>query len=120
MLNTTTYTKIFLRENNIAVTDTNVNEYRGRWFQNGRKDSMDMRLSENGLIMLRTLDIEFYQVKFDDNSKGNLRVVGYMNKYVKNPFYLTDDAIYFTNKKEATELTLYSGDAVQWAQSKGG
>ena len=64
----TTYTKIFLQQANISITETTIKEYLPVWWRNSRvKDEGGLRLTEEGLkfvqdrLQLHTYDVPFPQ-----------------------------------------------------------
>ena len=59
-----TYTKIFLKQANISITEATLKEHMPLWWQNTRdKKEGGLRLTESGFNFLKeTLDLRFYQI----------------------------------------------------------
>ena len=61
-----TYTKIFLKQANLAITDATLKEYMPLWWQNTRsKDTGGLRLTPSGFdFLIEKLDLRFYEVPY--------------------------------------------------------
>lgn len=108
----TTYTKIFLQQGNITVTDTTIREYMPIWWRNSRvKAEGGLRLTEEGLKFVQDrLQLQTYDVPFPQEFTITTQVLIFLDKFIDCPYYLAADGIIVTNEKKAMELHLFSGD----------
>jgi hypothetical protein len=108
----TTYTKIFLQQANITITDSTIREYMPIWWRNSRvKDEGGLRLTEEGLKFVQDrLQLHTYDVPFPQEFTITTQVLIFLDKFIDCPYYLAADGIIVTNEKKAMELHLFSGD----------
>ena len=108
----TTYTKIFLQQANISITETTIKEYLPVWWRNSRvKDEGGLRLTEEGLKFVQErLQLQTYDVPFPLEFTITTQVLIFLDKFIDCPYYLAADGIVVTNEKKAMELHLFSGD----------
>lgn len=106
-----TYTKIFLKELNIAISETNVKQYMPLWWQNTRsKGSGGLRLTDEGYNTLIKIGLETYDIPYPKEMPLTTQVIIFLDQFIDCPYYLTNRSITVTNEKKAVELTLFSGD----------
>lgn len=107
-----TYTKIFLTQANISVTDNSLAEYMPKWWRSAKsKQHGGLRLSEEGLKFITdTLDMQTYDVPFPQDFTITTQVILFLDKFIDCPYYVAADGIIVTNEKKAIELHLFSGD----------
>lgn len=106
-----TYTKIFLKEMNIAISEANVKQYMPLWWQNTRsKGSGGLRLTDEGFNILAKIGIETYDIPYPKEMPLTTQVIIFLDQFIDCPYYLTNRSITVTNEKKAVELTLFSGD----------
>lgn len=115
-----TYTKIFLKNSNIALSEATMKEYLPLWWQNTRaKDEGGLRLTEDGYIHLtEKLDIQTYEVPFPKDFKVTTQVIIFLDKFIDCPYFLSPYSIIVTNEKKAMELHLFSGDLRKYGLAK--
>lgn len=108
----TTYTKVFLQQANISITDTTIKEYLPIWWKNSRsKNTGGLRLTEDGLKFVQErLQLQTYDVPFPHEFTITTQVLIFLDKFIDCPYYLAADGIIVTNEKKAMELHLFSGD----------
>ena len=108
----TTYTKIFLQQANISITETTIKEYLPVWWKNSRvKTEGGLRLTEEGLKFVQErLQLQTYDVPFPLEFTITTQVLIFLDKFIDCPYYLAADGIVVTNEKKAMELHLFSGD----------
>jgi hypothetical protein len=118
------FTKIFLRQLNLfppggRLTLEFVEKHLKLWWKNKRsKDQGGLRLSDEGLDIVRQLDIETYQISFPKNFKITTQVLIQLDQFIDCPYYLSDKYIIVTSEKKAVELTLFSGDVKLFGNAK--
>ena len=61
-----TYTKIFLKQSDIAISEASIKQYMPLWWQNTRdKEEGGLRLTDIGYdFCIEKLDLQFYEVPF--------------------------------------------------------
>jgi hypothetical protein len=119
-MNQTVYTKIFLAQNNQAVSEENIKIAKRRWWFNVRKkDSGGLRLTEEGLKFLKEdLDMAVYEVPFPYYLDLKPEVIVFLDRIMDCPYYLKSDSITVTNEKKCFELYLFSGDVQKYGLIK--
>ena len=107
-----TYTKIFLQQANISITETTIKEYLPVWWKNSRvKTEGGLRLTEEGLKFVQErLQLQTYDVPFPLEFTITTQVLIFLDKFIDCPYYLAADGIVVTNEKKSMELHLFSGD----------
>ena len=115
-----TYTKVFLKQAGIAISESSLAEYMPVWWQNTReKDSGGLRLTEAGLLFLmEKIELATYEVPFPQDFKITTQVVIFLDKFIDCPYFLTNKGLTVTNEKKALELHLFSGDVRKYGLAK--
>lgn len=89
------------------------------WWKNKRsKDKGGLRLTDEGLEIVRQLNIETYQISFPKNFKITTQVLIQLDQFIDCPYYLSDKYIIVTSERKAVELTLFSGDVKLFGNAK--
>jgi len=118
-MNKEAYTKIFLKEKGMAISDANVKQYMPLWWRNTRnKHKGGLRLTEDGFDLLSEIGIEVYDIPYPKDMPLTTQVVIFLDQFIDCPYYLTNRSIYVTNEKKAVELTLFSGDLRKYGITK--
>ena len=119
-MNPETYTKIFLKAANLAVSEENISVYARKWFMNNRKKSQGgLRLTEDGLDFVKeTLDLKVYEIAFPPSLDLKPQVILFLDKFIDCPYYLTPETILVLSERKAFELHLFSGDVRQYGLNK--
>tara|TARA_B110000503_G_scaffold68570_1_gene107046 strand:+ start:1631 stop:2023 length:393 start_codon:yes stop_codon:yes gene_type:complete len=115
-----TYTKIFLKQFGVAVTEATLKEYMPVWWQNTRnKESGGLRLTDEGYRFI-TEDIELavYDVPYPKDFEINTQTIIFLDNFIDCPYYMTKRAITVTDEKKALELSLFSGDVRKYGLMK--
>ena len=115
-----TYTKIFLKNANIAIGQNTLKEYMPMWWKNSRsKNFGGLRLTDEGITFIKDkLQLQTYDVPFPNDFTLTTQVIIFLDKYLDTPFYLADDGVIVTNEKKAMELMLFSGDIRKYGLNK--
>ena len=115
-----TYTKIFLKQSDIAVSDANIKQYMSDWWQNTRgKTEGGLRLTEDGFAFLQeNLDIQMYEIPFPRDFKFTTQTYIFLDQFITCPYYLTNRSIWVTDEKKSMELHLFSGDLRKYGLTK--
>ena len=114
-----TYTKIFLKELDIAISEANVKQYMPLWWQNTRsKGTGGLRLTDDGFDVLSKIVLETYDIPYPKEMPLTTQVIIFLDQFIDCPYYLTNRSITVTNQKKAVELTLFSGDLRKYGLTK--
>ena len=115
-----TYTKIFLKNANIAIGENTLKEYMPMWWKNSRsKNFGGLRLTDEGITFIKEkLQLQTYDVPFPNDFNLTTQVIIFLDKYLDTPYYLADDGVIVTNEKKAMELMLFSGDIRKYSLNK--
>jgi len=115
-----TYTKIFLKNANIAIGQNTLKEYMPMWWKNSRsKNFGGLRLTDEGITFIKDkLQLQTYDVPFPNDFNLTTQVIIFLDKYLDTPYYLADDGVIVTNEKKAMELMLFSGDIRKYGLNK--
>ena len=107
-----TFTKIFLQQSNIPISNVSIKEYMPLWWQNTRnKEIGGLRLTAKGFNHLReTLDLRFYEIPLPQDQSIVTQTILFLDKFITCPYYLNRSCLYVTEEKKAMELHLFSGD----------
>jgi len=107
-----TYTKIFLKQANLAITDATLKEYMPLWWQNTRsKDTGGSRLTADGFdFLIEKLDLRFYEVPYPKDKPITTQTIIFLDKFITCPYFLSKTSIFVTDEKKSLELHLFAGD----------
>ena len=114
-----TYTKIFLKEKGLAITEANVKQYMPLWWQNSRtKKTGGLRLTETGYELLQEIGLAVYDIPYPKDMPLTTQVIIFLDQFIDCPYYLTNRSITVLNEKKAVELTLFAGDLRKYGLTK--
>ena len=115
-----TYTKVFLKQSDIAVSEANLKQYLADWWQNTRgKAEGGLRLTEDGFDFLQeNLDIQMYEIPFPRDFKFTTQTHIFLDQFITCPYYLTNRSIWVTDEKKSMEPHLFSGDLRKYGLTK--
>ena len=107
-----TYTKIFLKQANIAISEATLKEYMPVWWQNTRgKSTCGLRLTDDGFdFLLEKLDLQMYEIPFPKDFTMTTQTIIFLDQFINCPYYITPRSIFVTDEKKSMELHLFSGD----------
>lgn len=119
-MNKETYTKIFLKYKDIALSEVNVKTYLATWWQNTRsKNFGGLRLTNEGyLFITEELELATYEVPFPKDFELTTNSIIFMDNFIDCPYFLTNKMIIVTDEKKAMELHLFSGDIRKYGLTK--
>lgn len=106
------YTKIFLKNANIGISETSMKEYMPIWWQNTRASHKGgLRLTHEGFeFITEKIDLQTYEVPFPPDMKMTTNILIWLDNFITCPYYLTSYSIFVTDEKKSLELHLFSGD----------
>lgn len=115
-----TYTKVFLKQKNIAISEVNLKQYMSDWWQNTRaKDKGGLRLTDTGYDFVRNeLDLATYDVPFPKDFELTTNTIIWLDQFITCPYYLNRNSIVVLDERKAMELHLFSGDIKKYGLTK--
>lgn len=115
-----TYTKIFLKSADIAITEASMREYMPVWWQNVRsKDEGGLRLTDEGMEFLKArLGLTTYDVPFPRDFVLTTQTIIWLDQFIDCPYWLGRNGMIVTDEKKAVELHLFSGDVKKYGITK--
>ena len=114
-----TYTKVFLKQLDIAVSEVSLAEYMPLWWQNIRSVDGGLRLTDEGYQMITDeLDLAIYDIPFPPEFEITTQTIIFLDKFITCPYYITKKSIIVTDEKKAMELHLFSGDIKKYGLTK--
>ena len=119
-MNQDTYTRVFLKNAEMAVTDENVSVYLRKWFMNTRKKAEGgLRLTDDGFDFVKdSLELKLYEVPFPATLDLKPQVILFLDKFIDCPYYLTPESITVLSERKNFELHLFAGDVRQFGLIK--
>lgn len=115
-----TYTKVFLKQKNIAISDVTLKQYLSEWWQNTRaKEQGGLRLTNAGFEFVRNeLDLATYDVPFPKDFEMTTNTIIWLDQFITCPYYLFKNSIVVLDERKAMELHLFSGDIKKYGLTK--
>jgi hypothetical protein len=115
-----TYTKVFLKQSETAITPATLSEYSHKWWQNTRnKEEGGLRLTEEGFqFITEVIELQTYEVPYPVDFELTTNTIIWLDKFIDCPYYITKRSIFVTNEKKALELHLFSGDVRKYGLTK--
>ncbi len=115
-----TYTKVFLKQKDIAISEVTLKQYMSDWWQNTRaKETGGLRLTDTGYNFVRTeLDLATYDVPFPKDFELTTNTIIWLDQFITCPYYLNRNSIVVLDERKAMELHLFSGDIKKYGLTK--
>tara|TARA_B100001057_G_scaffold337153_1_gene337997 strand:+ start:2023 stop:2406 length:384 start_codon:yes stop_codon:yes gene_type:complete len=115
-----TYTKVFLKQKDIAISEVTLKQYMSDWWQNTRaKQTGGLRLTDTGYNFVRTeLDLATYDVPFPKDFELTTNTIIWLDQFITCPYYLNRNSIVVLDERKAMELHLFSGDIKKYGLTK--
>ena len=115
-----TYTKVFLNQKNIAISEVTLKQYMSEWWQNTRaKKQGGLRLTDAGFNFVKDeLDLATYDVPFPKDFELTTNTIIWLDQFITCPYYLFRNSIVVLDERKAMELHLFSGDIKKYGLTK--
>ena len=115
-----TYTKVFLKQKGMAISDVTLKQYISQWWQNTRaKEQGGLRLTNAGFEFVRNeLDLATYDVPFPKDFEMTTNTIIWLDQFITCPYYLFKNSIVVLDERKAMELHLFSGDIKKYGLTK--
>tara|TARA_B100000925_G_scaffold287024_1_gene265638 strand:+ start:817 stop:1200 length:384 start_codon:yes stop_codon:yes gene_type:complete len=115
-----TYTKVFLKQKNIAISEVTLKQYMSEWWQNTRaKEQGGLRLTDAGFNFVKDeLDLATYDVPFPKDFELTTNTIIWLDQFITCPYYLFRNSIVVLDERKAMELHLFSGDIKKYGLTK--
>lgn len=119
-MNQDAYTKLFLRQANIEITEDIIKSKRYEWWTNTRtKRSGGLRLSDKGLAFVQDeLNITTYTIPFPLGLDLLPQVYVFLDQFLDCPYHLNEKTITVLSERKHIELHLFSGDVRKYGLTK--
>ena len=106
-----TYTKIFLKQANIGISETSLKQYMPvlvAEYTRG-KSTGGLRLTDDGFdFLVEKIDLQMYEIPFPKDFTLTTQVIIFLDKFINCPYYyLTPRSIYVTDEKEVYGTTSF-------------
>ena len=103
-----TYTKIFLKQLNIAISEATLKEYIPVWWQNNRsKETGGLRLTDEGIrVLTDDVQLSTYDVPFPKDFELTTNTIIWLDQFIDCPWWLGRHGIVVTDERKAVELSL--------------
>jgi len=111
-MNSLTYTKIFLKEQNKSLDQATIKISHKKWFKNTRtKPVGGLRLTSEGYNFLITdLKLKDYEVPFTAEIDLNPQLIIFFDQFLDCPYYLTTRSLIVFSERKAFELHFFADD----------
>ena len=82
-----TYTKVFLKQKNIAISEVTLKQYMSEWWQNTRaKEQGGLRLTDAGFNFVKDeLDLATYDVPFSKDFELTTNTIIWLDQFITCP-----------------------------------
>jgi|TARA_B100000780_G_scaffold216584_1_gene155926 hypothetical protein len=115
-----TYTKIFLKQLGIAITEATLKEYTPIWWQNTRvKATGGLRLTDEGIrVVTEDVELATFDVPFPKDFSLTTNSIIWLDQFIDCPWWLGRGGMVVTDERKAVEISLFSGDVRKYGITK--
>ena len=119
-MNSLTYTKIFLKEQNKSLDEATVRIHHKKWFKNTRtKEIGGLRLTPEGYtFLIEDMELKDYEVPFTAEIDLNPQLVIFFDQFLDCPYYLTTRSLIVFSERKAFELHFFADDIRKYGLMK--
>lgn len=116
----TAYTQTFMQLLNQNLHEENVKTCYYTWWQNVRESyqARSLRLTKQGLEIVKKLDIKLYTIKFPDKIIFTPQTFLWLDEYVDCPYFVDKKQIVVTMEKMALQLMMFAGDVTKYGLAR--
>jgi hypothetical protein len=115
-----TYTKIFLKQLGIAITEATLKEYTPIWWQNTRvKATGGLRLTDEGIrVVTEDVELATFDIPFPKDFNLTTNTIIWLDQFIDCPWWLGRGGMVVTDERKAVEISLFSGDVRKYGITK--
>jgi hypothetical protein len=116
----TAYTRTFMQLLNQPDHEETVKSCYYTWWQNVRESyqARSLRLTKQGLDILKRLEIKTYTIKFPDKIIFTPQTFLWLDEYVDCPYYVDKKQIVVTMERMALQLMMFAGDVTKYGLAR--
>jgi hypothetical protein len=116
----TAYTQTFMQLLNQTVHEENLKSCYYTWWQNVRESyqARSLRLTKQGLDIVKKLDIKTYTIKFPDKIIFTPQTFLWLDEFVDCPYYVDKKQITVTMERMALQLMMFAGDVTKYGLAR--
>jgi len=116
----TAYTQTFMQLLNQTVHEENLKSCYYTWWQNVRESyqARSLRLTKQGLDIIKKLDIKTYTIKFPDKIIFTPQTFLWLDEFVDCPYYVDKKQITVTMERMALQLMMFAGDVTKYGLAR--
>jgi len=105
---------------NLPMHDESVKTNYYTWWQNVRESyqARSLRLTKQGLEIIKKLDIKTYSIKFPDKIIFTPQTYLWLDEFVDCPYYVDKKQIQVTMEKMALQLMIFAGDITKYGLAR--
>src|SRR6056300_731527 len=116
----TAYTRTFMSLLEQPVHDESVKTNYYTWWQNVRESyqARSLRLTKQGLEVVKDLDIKTYDIKFPEKIIFTPQTYLWLDEFVDCPYFVDKKKIIVTMEKMALQLMMFAGDITKYGLAR--
>jgi hypothetical protein len=116
----TAYTRTFMQLLNQPDHEETVKSCYYTWWQNVRESyqARSLRLTKQGLDIVKRLDIKIYTIKFPDKIIFTPQTFLWLDEFVDCPYYVDKKQITVTMERMALQLMMFAGDVTKYGLAR--
>ena len=116
----TAYTRTFMQLLNRPEHDETIKSCYYTWWQNVRESyqARSLRLTKQGLDIVKRLEIKTYTIKFPDKIIFTPQTFLWLDEFVDCPYYVDKKQITVTMERMALQLMMFAGDVTKYGLAR--
>jgi len=116
----TAYTRTFMQLLNQPDHEETVKSCYYTWWQNVRESyqARSLRLTKQGLDIIKRLEIKIYTIKFPDKIIFTPQTFLWLDEFVDCPYYVDKKQITVTMERMALQLMMFAGDVTKYGLAR--
>ena len=116
----TAYTRTFMQLLNQPDHEETVKSCYYTWWQNVRESyqARSLRLTKQGLDIVKRLEIKIYTIKFPDKIIFTPQTFLWLDEFVDCPYHVDKKQITVTMERMALQLMMFAGDVTKYGLAR--